>query len=475
MRLNVQSPAQVYPFFEMAAQHAWGLSPEQAQQESAELYAQYAAVAAENPYAWIQQAADARQIADVSKDNRLIDWPYPKSMVANPNVNQAAAVIVTSLSCAREAGIPEHRMVHLWGGAAAREPEDYLQRDRYDRSTAQSAVLKKVLDLVGNEVKQFAKMELYSCFPIVPKMALRELGLKSGDVSPSVTGGLSFFGGPLNNYMTHALCAMVRELRASPEQLGLLYGQGGYVNKHHALALSVRAPAQDMALDYSVQDAADAARDAIPEVLDHYTGPAQIETYSVHYARDGEPLYGNVILRTSKGERTMARVAADDEASMQVLLSRQHNAIGTPGHVRIDVFGLPIWEAGEQARDRSTLPRKFCTVERKGHLTVVTIARPESMNALHPAANAELAEIFDDFAADPEQWVAILTGTGDRAFCSGNDLKFTAIAMARGQDFGPPLSGYAGLTSRFDLDKPVIAAVNGVAFGAVWKLPWPAT
>src|SRR3546814_4123785 len=81
--------------------------------------------------------------------------------------------------------------------------------------------------------------------------------------------------------------------------------------------------------------------------------------------------------------------------------------------------------------------------------------RPEAMNALHPAANAELAEIFDDFAADPSQWVAIITGAGERAFCTGNDLKFTATAMARGESFAPPLTGFAGLTGRFNLDKPV--------------------
>src|SRR3546814_11993214 len=96
--------------------------------------------------------------------------------------------------------------------------------------------------------------------------------------------------------------------------------------------------------------------------------------------------------------------------------------------------------------------------------------RPEAMNALHPAANAELAEIFDDFAVDPSQWVAIITGAGERAFCTGNDLKFTATAMARGESFAPPLTGFAGLTGRFNLDKPVIAAVNGAAMGGGFEI-----
>lgn len=113
---------------------------------------------------------------------------------------------------------------------------------------------------------------------------------------------------------------------------------------------------------------------------------------------------------------------------------------------------------------------QFASVEREGPLTIVTINRPEVMNALHPAANGELAEIFDDFAADPDQWVAIITGAGDKAFSAGNDLKYTAEAMARGEALSTPTSGFAGLTARFDLDKPVIAAVNGLAMGGGFEI-----
>ena len=104
---------------------------------------------------------------------------------------------------------------------------------------------------------------------------------------------------------------------------------------------------------------------------------------------------------------------------------------------------------------------EFCSVERDGHLTIVTIERPEVMNSIHPPACAEMSSIFDDFEKDADQWVAIVTGQGEKAFSAGNDLKY----QAQGGEITWPPSGFGGLTNRFDMEKPVIAAVNGLALG----------
>ncbi len=344
VKLGVFRPITVYPFYETATAAHWGQTPREAMAESGALWSTYADVASQNPNAWLKRRFTADEITTPTPDNRLIAWPYTKLQVANPTVNMGAAVLMTSLARARAAAIAEDRLVHVWGGASAEEPRDYLIRDQFFESHPQNAVLNAILDLVGGDGKAFDAIELYSCFPCVPKMARRTLGLGT-EVQPTVTGGLTFFGAPLNTYMTHAACAMVRKLRDGAK-LGLLYGQGGFVTKHHALVLSRQAPRDALAQDTSVQAEADRHRRAVPEFVTEANGKGSVESFTAIYGRNGEAEHGVVMLRTQDNARALARVPASDRATLARLLNLDRTPVGSRGDIVSAEDGVLEWRVG---------------------------------------------------------------------------------------------------------------------------------
>ena len=344
VKLGVFRPVTVYPFYEAATSAHWGQTPREAMAESGELWSRYSEVAAQNPNAWLKRRFTPEEITTPTPDNRLIAWPYTKLQVANPTVNMGAALLMTSLAKARTAGIAEDRLIHVWGGASAEEPRDYLIRDQFFQSHPQNAVLRAVMDLVGGDGRAFDAIELYSCFPCVPKMARRTLGL-GPDVQPTVTGGLTFFGAPLNTYMTHAACAMVRKLR-NGAKFGLLYGQGGFVTKHHGLVLSRQAPRGTLAQDTSVQAQADRQRGAVPDFVTEADGKGAVESFTVIYGRSNEIEHGVVMLRTQDNARALARVPASDGATLAHLLDMDRTPVGSSGNIITANDGVLEWRVG---------------------------------------------------------------------------------------------------------------------------------
>jgi len=255
------------------------------------------------------------------------------------NVNQSAAIIVTSLAKAREMGVPEDKCVFITEGAGANEPSDFLARANYYESPAQEAVL----GALKTEQSPAEAAELYSCFPVVPKMARRLLG-RSIETPSTVTGGMSFFGAPLNNYMTHAACAMTRKIR-DDETGGLLYGQGEFVTKHYALRLSKTPNTLDALFDHSdTQASADAARGSVPNITPDTYGAAVVESFAIPSNRDGSPSHAVIMARLESGGRTLARIDDSDSNAMAWLMDKSRYPIGDKGRVVKADKGPPTWQ-----------------------------------------------------------------------------------------------------------------------------------
>jgi acetyl-CoA C-acetyltransferase len=299
-------PTQVYPIFENALRAASGASIEDHQVKISELWARFSTVAATNPFAWSPQARTAEEIRTAGPDNRMIGFPYPKLMNANIQTDQAAALILCSVEAAEVAGIPRDKWVFLHAGADAHDHWFVSDRDNLHSSPAIRACGAAVYELAGVGPDDLAHIDLYSCFPCAVEVAAAELGLPLDDpVRPlTVTGGLTFAGGPGNNYVTHSIAAMVEHLRGDAGAFGLCTANGWYLTKHAAGVYSTEPPRSNEFRHRDVQSVVDATPRR-ESVLD-YDGPAAIESYTVMHERDGSPAMAIVACLTPAGVRTWA-------------------------------------------------------------------------------------------------------------------------------------------------------------------------
>lgn len=333
----------VYPLYENACRAAWSQSLAEAQAETAEIWSGLSAAAANNPGAWLQRRYSPAELLASSNENRPISFPYSKLMVANSSVNQGAAVIVASLAKARAMGVPEDRLIYIGPGAAAHEPADFLARDGYNSSSSMNVSIQRTLALNNRNASDLDCVELYSCFPCVPKMARRVLSWPL-EKRHSVYGGLTFGGGPIGNCMTHAIVTMTEKLRAAG-RCGLIFANGGYATNNHCIVLTrelVRAGSFPQSYDY--QSEADALRGAVPVLLEDYVGAGVVETYMAPYGRDGAPLFATIVARNPSGARFVCRVPKSDAASLTLLTSGAREPIGMTGIAKPGAEGFIEWQ-----------------------------------------------------------------------------------------------------------------------------------
>jgi acetyl-CoA C-acetyltransferase len=283
---GIWMPVQIYPMFETAIRAASGRTPAEHQQHLGTLWAALSRVAARNPYAWIQEARTPEEITTVTEDNRMIGLPYPKLMNSNNQVDMGAALIMCSVEAAQRLGVPADRWVFPHSGTDCHEHNYVSNRDTFTSTPAVEIGGNLALELAGVDIDDVSIIDLYSCFPAAVQLGAKSLGI---DLQRqwSRTGGLTFAGGPWNNYVMHAIATVVTELRERPGEFGLVWANGGYATKH-AFGVYSTTPTPNFR-----HDKPQARIDALPHrdlaLPADAAGPATIEAYTVMFSREAQP------------------------------------------------------------------------------------------------------------------------------------------------------------------------------------------
>ena len=326
---GLRRAAEVYPLFENALARAAGRSPAEQRTHLGRVLAPFTQVAARNPYAWFPATLDAAQISTPTQDNRITAEPYTKRMNSFPNVDFGSALFVCSLAAAREAGAASD-CIYIWGGASNSDGPPSSRRNLGESRAirAASGAMFANADIGSDDIAAF---DLYSAFPSAFQVAAAEVGIDSLDPRGlTVTGGMSFFGGPGNNYSSHGIASMFDTLREKGG-LGLVSANGGYLSKHSLGLYGTTPPPMGFreADTRAAQERIDA--DALP-IVREASGEATVAGSTVVYARDGSVERAPVVATLDDGRRVFAHAEESllPELAGLNLLDRKIRVRGSP-------------------------------------------------------------------------------------------------------------------------------------------------
>jgi acetyl-CoA C-acetyltransferase len=300
--LRIARPVAAFSLFENAIRYARGETLDAHRERVSELWSGISAVAANNPYAWIREPRSAQAIRTATADNRMISWPYTKSMCSNMVVDQAASVVLCSVGTARSLGIAPDRWIFPVAATDATYSPFMSNRMDFHTCPAMGVAGRRALELAQIGIEDIDHLDLYSCFPAAVQMAMSELEVPA-DRTLSVTGGLGFAGGPFNSYVLHSTATMMEKLRAEPGRRGLVTSLGGLFSKHAFGIYASAPPERDFA-----HDNVDAELQRAPEreVGPAREGRAEVETYVIQYLK-GEATDVVAAVLDADGRRSWVR------------------------------------------------------------------------------------------------------------------------------------------------------------------------
>ena len=312
---------------ETSLRHSLGEEPAAHRRRISELYARMSQIAERNPHAWIRRAISAEEIRTPTPENRMVGYPYTKLMTSNIAVDQGAALILCSAEAADRFAIPNDKRVYLRAATEMNHTIPLSERDVLHRHPGQQIAGRRVLELAGKSAEALDYVDLYSCFPFAVQAGAEALGIGLDPV-PSLTGGMTFAGGPFANYVLQTKATLVEKLRADPGSSGAIGSVGGYFG-HFSYGVYSSEPGEGSAP--KIEDVS-AEFAALPRraYVDDFQGSARIEAYSVA-VRPAGPMRATFSALDEGGRRVWAR--SEDMALMEALLADEE-ACGREATIR---------------------------------------------------------------------------------------------------------------------------------------------
>jgi acetyl-CoA C-acetyltransferase len=306
-----------YALMESALRHAEGESLDENRDAIARLWSGFSEVASRNPHAAFREVMTAEAMREPSASNRLMAFPYNKWHCSQMYVDQASALLLTTLGNAERAGVPAEKVVFPLVSLESSDALSLARRAEPHRWPAMSVLGEAAESHLGRQLADLDHFEVYSCFPAAVRIQQRALGLPIDGI-PTITGGLPFAGGPWNNFVLQAIAAMVERVREAPGSVGMVSVVSGLLTKP-GLGIYSTAPGDSSPL---IDDLAKRASDATAEVplAEGYRGPATIVAYTVRADRSGA-MRSFVIADTPQAARCV--VVSDDAEVARLLMTRE--------------------------------------------------------------------------------------------------------------------------------------------------------
>jgi acetyl-CoA C-acetyltransferase len=314
LKYGMYFPSIPYAIFETALRSSAGRDIEEHRKYMGTLLERFSKVASENPFSWTQQHFTAEEITTPSTDNRRVVYPYTKRMCANNNVDQAGTIIITNEEIAESLSIDKEHWVYIMGGSELKNINEIYRRPHLDDSPATRESSGLALEQAGLNLSDIDKFDLYSCFPSIVEIFMKELDITDDDPRDlTLTGGLPFFGTPLSNYSLHAIINTVDSIRADPSLKVMVIANGGYNTKQSIGIYGSKPPkipwgARD---DSKIQESI--LEKELPEPIEKASGQLRVEGYSIIYNRSGEPKRGIIIGTLKNKGRALAIVQEGSE------------------------------------------------------------------------------------------------------------------------------------------------------------------